>query len=179
MKTRVNNILKTALLVGLTATLLASCGKKNSSGGKKSGGGTVVDDYGIYSTANGAPGNWFEIVEQENPCYQGGQRAFVQIPLNANVNAGAVHVGVSSYGDITVVHAETGQPTMDVYICPRADLTGQGDILQYPVLNTSYECPISEVTAADIVLYGSQVQYQVKFAPIHIPNAGRYSQICQ
>lgn len=181
MKKRVQNLLKAAVMLGLTSTLMVSCGKKNTTGGGGSDSG-IYDVYTqTYAGAQGMnlPSNWFEIIAQENPCQQGGRRAQVQIPVDVNVNAGGLYVGVTSYGDVSVIHNQGGRPVMDLHICPRAGLTGQGQLTQHPVLNNSRVCPIGEITAGDVVLYGQQVHYQLKFAPIHIPNGGRYSRLCQ
>ena len=180
-----SRFIKNLVVLTSLAFLAIGCGSDNTSG---NGTNTTVDpySYGTYPTTgtySGQYGNYsmeqiLSIVSQENTCAQGGTRAFVQVALQGvSVNMGSSHIGISSYGDIAIVHNNNGS-MMDLYICPRTGATGQGQLLQNPVIETSQYCPVGQITAADIVLSG-QVQYQVKFAPIHIPSAGRYSSVCQ
>lgn len=162
---------KLVLLVSLSSLLLTACGGKNKSGGSKSnstdnwGGGTILNN----GNGQTLPPNWRDIVRQENPCDQGGNRATVSFPLNgANANAGAIYVGASPFGDIAYVNNNGNQTMMTIEVCPRAGASGQGSLLSNPVLNNSYDCPVGEITAVDMVLQGQYQQYQVKFAPISV-----------
>lgn len=185
MKTRatVSKFLKNLGVLSVITMMSIACGKDNTSG--KSGnnsnvnGGTGIYNYPGYGNVYGTMSldQILVTVGQENPCLQGGQRAYTQIPLQGiNVNVGSSHLGVSPFGDIAVVH-NIGQPVMDLLICPRAGLTGQGQLLYNPIIETSQFCPVGQITAADVMLSG-QVPYQVKFAPIHIPGTDQLSQIC-
>lgn len=184
MKTRatVSKFLKNLGILGAISIMAVSCGGDNTSG--KSGNSNTgnIGTFGNYPGYGNVYGNMsldqmMPIIGQENPCAMGGQRSYVQIPLQGiNVNVGMSHVGVSPFGDIAVVH-NIGQPVMDLHICPRAGLTGQGQLLYNPIIETSQWCPVGQITAADVMLSG-QVPYQVKFAPIHIPGTDQLSQLC-
>lgn len=187
MKTRatVSKFLKNLAVLGAISAMAVGCGADNTSGksGNSTAGtngyGTGVYNYPGYGNQYGnmTLDQMLPIIAQENPCLQGGQRSYVQIPLQGiNVNVGSSHLGVSPFGDIAVVH-NVGQPVMDLHICPRAGITGQGQLLYNPILETSQYCPVGQITAADIMLSG-QVPYQVKFAPIHIPGTDQLSQLC-
>jgi hypothetical protein len=181
-RTSKTRMLKNLVILSSLAILAVGCGNQNTSG--KGDDTTGYNGYGTPGTyGTGQYGQYsmdqiISIVGQENQCAQGGQRSFVQVPLNGtNVNIGSSHVGVSSFGDIAIVHNINGGTMMDLYICQRAGASGQGQLLQNPVLEASQNCPVGQITAADLVLSGQQ-QYQVKFAPIHIPGTNRYSQVC-
>lgn len=183
MKTRatVSKFLKNLGVLGAISLMAISCGGKNTSGKTKnsSTNGTGIYNYPGYGNTYGnmTLSQMMPIIGQENPCAQGGQRSYVQIPIQGvNVNVGSGHIGVSPFGDIAVVH-NIGRSVMDLYICPRAGLTGQGQLLYNPILATSKYCPIGQITAADVMLSG-QVPYQVKFAPIYIPGTNQLSQLC-
>tara|TARA_B100001971_G_C18268036_1_gene596498 strand:- start:69340 stop:69912 length:573 start_codon:yes stop_codon:yes gene_type:complete len=161
-----------------------ACGENNTSGKKKTSSGIYPwgNTYGggVYSGGNGnsLPSNWLDIVAQENPCQFGGQRAQAQMQVQANVNVGALYVGVTSEGDISLVQNQGGIAMMTVYICPRPDLTGQGSITKQPITENSVYCPVGQVSASDVTLQGQYGQYYLKFAPIHIPGTDRISQLC-
>lgn len=188
MKTRatVSKFLKNLGALGVISMMAISCGGDNTSGQSRNTSpgingipGTGIYNYPGYGNVYGnmSLDQMLPIIGQENPCALGGQRSYVQIPLNGiNVNVGSSHVGVSPFGDIAVVH-NIGQPVMDLHICPRAGLTGQGQLLYNPIIETSQWCPVGQITAADVMLSG-QVPYQVKFAPIHIPGTNQLSQLC-
>jgi hypothetical protein len=181
-RTSTARLFQNLVILSSLAMLAIGCGNENTSG-KGNNNAPINNGYGIGQYGNGQYGQYsmqqiIEIVGQENQCAQGGQRALVQIPLNGvNVNIGNSHVGVSSYGDIAIVH-NNGAAVMDIYICQRAGVSGQGQLLANPILEASQQCPIGQITAANIVLSGQQ-QYQVAFRPIHIPNVNIYSQVCQ
>ena len=181
-RTSTTRLFKNLVILSSLAMLAIGCGNENTSG-KGNNNAPINNGYGIGQYGNGQYGQYsmqqiIEIVGQENQCAQGGQRALVQIPLNGvNVNIGNSHVGVSSYGDIAIVH-NNGAAVMDIYICQRAGVSGQGQLLANPILEASQQCPIGQITAANIVLSGQQ-QYQVAFRPIHIPSVNIYSQVCQ
>ncbi len=188
----------------ISATMV-SCGKNNKSGGgsSSSGGGIGVGGFGSYGNINvagysGNLGQLLNVVASENPCrttgggygYGYGQqpyqnsnaRTVVAIPLQGiNVNAGSLYVGVTPEGDIAVVSNTNGGPRMELHLCARPDLTGQGQLMANPVLNSSQRCPIGEITASDVMLQSSAgaQPYILKYAPIHIPGTDRYSSICQ
>lgn len=178
-------LLKSLLSIALLSTLFVSCGQDNKTGqssrNSSIGSGIWGNVYnnGQYGGGNGAqlPSNFLDIIAQENTCVQGGQRSQAQITLNQNINAGSLYVGVTSYGDISVVQNRGGVATMTMYICPRAGLTGQGQLMQNPIVNISQACPVGEISRAHMVLTG-QPSYEVIFRPIHIPNSGIRSSLC-
>jgi len=192
MKTRANHFFKIAFMAVLVSTLFVSCGKNNSSGG---GSNTVTPNpYGTYpgSTYAGVgqlPSNFIQIIEQENPCRTGvggvpanAARISAVIPLQgANVNAGGVFVGVTPEGDVGIITNQAQGPVMEIRLCPRPDLTGNGQLVSNPVLNTSQMCPVGEITAATISLASSSGMgnYTLPFAPIHILGTDRFSTLCR
>lgn len=203
MKKRETHYLKKLIMALVMATLLVSCGQDNESGKKSSsynGFGVAGFNYNGIVSANGTnlPSNWQQTVANENPCrsttnsygngYQqnqqisSGTRQRIVIPMTGyNVNAGAAYVGVTPEGDIGIVSNQAQGAVLEVYLCNRPDVTGQGQVIKQPALNTSYSCPLSEITASDITLstnsgYGD---YLLKFAPIHIPGTDRYSSLCR
>ena len=163
--------------MSVIAMMAISCGQNNTSG-KSGNSGTNGGITGIGTFgSNVSMQQVISVVGQQNPCLQGGNRIPVQIPLQGiQVNAGSTHVGVSPFGDIAIVQ-NAGQSIMSLYICPRAGLTGQGQLLYNPIIEADQNCPVGKITAADVMLTG-QVSYQVKFAPIHIPGTDRISQLC-
>lgn len=194
MRTRVKGVktaglgLKRLATFMVAATIMVSCGKNNTSGtttDQADNWNTWGDGYtlpgGTYGSGNGnqLPGNWMNVVSQENPCYQGGQRSTAQLELNINANAGGAFVGVTSYGDIAVVANQNGRTVATMYICPRYGLTGQGQFISQPVIESSPYCPIGQVSNLDVQL-GSQAgqPYYLAFRPIHIPGTGYQSSLC-
>lgn len=194
MRKRENHYFMKLFIALVMSTLLVSCGQENESGKKRSS----TNPFGInggysytgFTSANGQNvSGLLTQVGNENPCqysYQqavanNNQRIRTVVPLTGvNVNAGAVHVGVTVEGDIAVVSRQNNAPVMEIYLCRRPGATGQGQMTRQPALNTSYYCPISEITAASVVLTsGTGQPYILEFFPIHVPNAGKYSQICQ
>lgn len=162
-----------------------SCGENNTTGKNKNRNNSVYPwggtfGGGTYHGGNGnqLPSNWLDVVAQQNPCQFGGQRAQAQMQVQANVNVGALYVGVTSEGDMAIVNNQNGVAVMTVYICPRPDLTGQGTITRQPITESSQFCPVGQVTASDVTIQGQYGQYYLKFAPIHIPGTDRISQLC-
>jgi hypothetical protein len=181
MRTSKARFFKNLVVLSSLAILAVGCGNQNTSG---KGSNNAPINTGINGFNNGQYGQYsgqqlLSIVGNENPCVAGGQRAYVQIPVNGmNINMGSTHIGVSSLGDIAIFQ-NNGAPTLDLHICQRAGATGQGQLLANPILETSQLCPVSQVTAANVVLSGQQVQYEIAFRPIHIPQVGIFSSICQ
>jgi hypothetical protein len=192
MRTRARNFFKVTTMLTLMSLLLISCGGENESGNNRNN----VNGYnyaGISTAGNGIslPGNWLQIVHNENPCRVNsnfnGQNTSVSgkirvvVPLQgANINAGAFYAGVTPEGDVGIVSNQGNGPVMEVFLCPRADVSGQGSLMATPVLNTSRECPIGEITAANISLQGQfGYNYNLSFAPINILGTDRRSSLCQ
>jgi hypothetical protein len=188
-------------MVALATTLMVSCGKENKSGDPtnnnqySNNGGFGGYNYGNINTNNmNLPGNWQNIVMNENPCqistYQNGSpfnnngtgRTRVVIPLNGvNINQGSVHIGVTPEGDIAIASNQAQGAVVELLLCPRPDLTGQGGLMNNPVLESDSSCPLSKITDTDISLssnsgYGN---YILQFAPIHIYGTDRYSSLCR
>jgi len=176
---------KKALMLSVLALSLVACGENNTTGKSSNSTSGTWGQFGGYGggqyyggNGNQLPSDWLDRVGQENPCQMGGQRAQAQMAVQANVNVGALYVGVTSEGDIAVVNNENGAPTMTLFICPRPDLTGQGSITNQPITEASQYCPVGQVSASDVQLQGQYGQYYLKFAPIHIPGTNRISSIC-
>jgi len=181
--------LKSLGVLFAVALISISCGKNNSSGKSSNTAGVGgIGGIGVPGTgAYGYPGygtqygnytlqQMMDIVAQENPCFEGGVRQYVQIPINMNVNSGGAYIGVTSYGDIAVVQNQ-GQAVLEAFICPRSSANGQGQLTQNPVINIAENCAVSEISAAQMIL-GSQFgqPIQVNFRPIYYGNG---SQLCQ
>lgn len=204
MKKRETHYLKKLFMALVVSTILVSCGQDNRSGGDdvfNNGLGVGGFNYAGIASVNGTtlPANWLQTVGAENPCrstnlnygqgysqYQNvnaaGNRQRIVIPLSQyNVNAGAAYVGVTPEGDIGIVSHQNQGPVLEVYLCARPDVTGQGQMIRQPALNTSYTCPVSEITASDITLQTNQGlgDYLLKFAPIHIQGTDRRSSLCR
>jgi hypothetical protein len=179
---RFSGFLKNLAAITLMGVISVGCGQSNKSGGNSSSNNGTTPPITTHPNTgiNGStlPSNYIGVIRNENPCQEGGQRTSTQFPLQGiSVNAGAVYVGVSSYGDIAVVSNTASGPMMQLEICMRAGATGQGQMLANPVINNSDYCPVGEITAADITLQG-QIPMQVKFAPIHVPGTYRTSSLC-
>ena len=177
-----NRIVST-LVLALAAAMLSSCGGKNTSGGGSTtdilGGGTVIQG------GNGQvlPGNWREIIKQENPCRDGSggmhqNRQSATIPVQTHTNVGAIHVGVTSMGDVAYVSNNGGSTNLTIEICQRPGMAPTGHQFGNMILNMSQTCPVAEITQAYAVLSG-QVPYEIVFRPIHIPQGGVMSSLCQ
>jgi len=199
MKTTKNGLagfLKNLGAIAVIGLMVASCGKENKSGNSGSG-GAIPPTVGTYpSTMNGnqLPANWLDIVAQENPCagsqqgYQVGnpgaginqrQQSQLAVNGNVNVNAGAIYLGVTSYGDIALVQNQNGQAIMNTYTCPRGGAAGQVQLVQNKVvaLNLSNECEVDEITAANVMVTVQGVGMELAFRKINIP--GAQSSICR
>lgn len=171
MKTRatVSKFLKNLGVLGLISLAAVSCGKDNTSG-QSSNASTTAGIYSQYPGYGNVYGTMtldqiMTAVSAENPCDQGGTRVRVQIPLQMNVNTGSSYLGVTSFGDIAVAYNQA-QPVIDLYICPRAGATGQGQLSYNPILETSTQCPVGQISAAEVILSG-QVPYTLRFRPIN------------
>jgi hypothetical protein len=186
MKTRAMNFFKVTTMLTLMSILMISCGKENESG--KTSNSTNNGYPGISSAGNGGislPSNWLQRVQNENPCItvnnnQNPTRQRVDVPLQGtNINAGAFYVGVTPEGDVGVVINRNGiGAVMEVYLCPRPDATGQGSLMATPVVNNSNECPVGEISRANISLSAQYGAYNLSFAPIHILGTDRTSSMC-
>lgn len=176
------------MLFAFTALMLASCGGNNTSGGGSSNGNPVnpIDGGGIIQGGNGQalPPNWREIVRRENPCRDGSSglhqnRQIVQIPVQVQTNAGALHVGVTSMGDVAYVQNNGGGAQVTLEICQRLGMANTGHQFGNMILNLSRTCPVAEISQAYMRLSG-QVPYEVNFRRIDAPNfEGQSSSLCQ
>jgi hypothetical protein len=172
MKTlRTGKILRSLLTVALLSTLFVSCGNDNTTGQSSrnslSGG---LGGFGAYGSMNSG---YLSTIANENRCAQGGQRSITQVQVNQPTTAGGLFVGVTSFGDIAIIQNQV----MVLHICPRAGLSGQGRLLQAPIVNNSLSCPIDEISSAQMELTG-QVNYRVNFRPISVPQMGIQSSLC-
>jgi hypothetical protein len=185
MKTRakVSKFLKNLSFFALMAVFAVSCGKDNTSGksGNSGSGFTSgIGSYGTFPNQASLP-QIMQVVAQQNPCWEGGQRSTVQIALQMNVNVGSSYMGVTPFGDIMVV-SNYGQPRAELYICPRAIMsqgTTGGTLTRNPIVQADPLCPIGKIDAATVVFNTNWGPVQLPFAPIHIPGTNRISQLCQ
>ncbi len=170
-----SKVLKNLLLILSVAMIAVSCGQDNTSGKSGNNNGIGVGGFGAYGTNGGVTlDQALQVIGSERQCLEGGQRQIVQLQLNQQVNAGAVHFGVSSFGDIAV----TSGNIVQVYACPRAGQFAQSaqQINRY-ILETSQNCPVSQITSGPTVLNVAGAGFGVIFTPIHIPGY-RNSQLC-
>lgn len=184
LKLSLGAALKKVLMLSVLALMVASCGENNTTGKKRNNVGNWGSFGGFgggqYYGGNGntLPNDWMDRIAMENPCHYGGQRAQTQLQVNSTVNVGAMYAGVTSEGDIAIVNNQGGVAVMTLFICPRPDLTGQGNITRQPITEASQFCPIGQITASDVSISGQYGTYYLKFAPIHIPGTDRISSIC-
>lgn len=121
-----------------------------------------------------------QIIAQENPCVNGGQRFETTIPLIARQTPlNSFYVGVSASGDIAYVSNTDGLTKLHLNLCPRAGADGSGYIIKKFELNTSSNCEFDEITAGDIFL-GTRMDYNypIKFFPVNIPGTKQLSSLC-
>jgi hypothetical protein len=190
---KIKNFFNLFFMVSSFVVLTTSCGKKNTSGG---GGGQVVEAPigGVPGVGLPGPGGQIQgitanttqavqIVRQETICREGSGRTTIQMQLPTLTGSiGATYIGKTSFGDIAYIVNFNGISQLVMEICQRAGLIqgqSQGTLSYLPILNRNlFNCLLDEITAMDVNLTGQGVQYQLAFAPVHIPNAGRFSQIC-
>lgn len=140
MRTQIFKAFKNALILSTTALLLVSCGKKNTSGGSSN---DSIDSFGLSGSKGG--------------------RRIVSFPLQGvNSNAGAIYVGVTSFGDIAYVQGKT----ITIEVCPRSGMNGQGSTNQ-PVLMQDSMCLVG-VLVMDAQIGGPYGAYDMKFAPLSV-----------
>ena len=183
MKKQLKEIIKQGLLLTVLSLALISCGKNNKSGSSSSSTtttGTITG--GTYQGGNGTvlPGNWLDVLFNENRCQYNGTREKKVINLQGiSINAGGLYIGATSNGDIAVVSNQNNQPVMDLYLCPRQGMVG-GQLLSNPIINYSSLCPMGEITQANVRLNGSNGGYSIEaFRPVHIQGTNVRSSLCQ
>ncbi len=172
MRTRANSFLKVIFTFTLLSTLLVSCGKENESGG--SSGSSSSWSGGVTSVGNGnkLPSDWVKRLENEYRCNTGystsnsRQRLGVQASGQLNLNANALHVGVTMEGDILIMSNKNNRITVELRACRRAANSTQAQFYTYPAINVSRNCAIGEVTAANVMLQTQYGPYELKFFPI-------------
>ncbi len=187
MKTRAKNILKGLFMLALVSTVFVSCGKNNSSGG---GGGSSSSDPwsgGVTAAGNGSKllSDWRNRIFNEYRCQtfnQNGAQTNKRLKLNVQspgpvqLNAGALHVGVSTEGDVLIMSNSNNQVRIELYACERPAPQQSAQFIQTPILNQSSMCSISEVSAADIFAGSNQGAYHLVFFPIGLSGG---SSLCQ
>jgi hypothetical protein len=179
------NFFKVTTMLTLMSLLLISCGKENESGKTSKSNG--YNYPGMSSSGNGVglPSNWLTVVQNENPCktYNGTtstNKIRVTVPLQGiNINAGSFYVGVTAEGDVGIVSNQSSGPVMEMYLCPRPDVTGQGSLASTPIVNNSNECPVGEVSSANISLSAQYGAYNLAFYPINVVGTNHSSSLCQ
>lgn len=194
MKMRAKKAVKLLMVAALSSLMLVGCGKDNKSSSNSS-----RNDFnypGTTFTGNGSnlPNNWLDILMSENRCMDMGmgntsnRRVRIQIPLQGmNVNAASLYVGITYEGDVGVVTQRNGTGILDLYACPRPDLrsNAQGFIMSAngmpPVLNTSLNCALGEITAMNAGVNTQMGGYQFAFYPIYLNGANKPngSSLCQ
>lgn len=177
---REKDLFKTVFMTFLITTTMVSCGDNKSGSGGSSGPNNGISVYGGADMYGGAQiNNYVRTISQESQCQQGGSRTKISIPLQGvNINTGSIYFGKTAQGDIAVIQNQNGQSIMEVLLCPRSGLSGQGRLIgNSVVVNSSYSCPFSEITAASIELNSNQFgPVPLAFYPIDID--GR-SSLCQ
>ncbi len=178
-----SRFLKNLFVFSTVALLAVACGKENTSGDDDDSLLNGYSNYGTYTNGNGQSVNLQEalnIVGQERRCLEGGQRTRRQIQLQGNINIGAVHMGVSTYGDIAITANQGGQAVLDIYVCPRSNQAPQ-QVVQASqfILETSNSCPVAQISYGFATATIQGASFNMGFAPIHIPGTDRRSAICQ
>ena len=102
------------------------------------------------------------------------------------MNQGAIYVGVTPAGDIAVVSGNGVQNNAQLFICNVAPLTGNLQVIGQTIVENSFHCSFGQITAMDIRVefavnqgFGGGFPDILQFAPVHIPSAGRISNVCQ
>jgi len=136
----------------------------------------IYPEYTISSTQQ-----MLHTIKAENQCAAGETRSFSTVELKGTKTYGdTLYAGVSSYGDIALVHNEDGKTMADLYICSRTSSNGKGQVLGNFNIETSSRCILGQITFGDLILDTDHgLNYQVKFAPIDIPGTDRVSSLCQ
>lgn len=183
-------ILGTTLLMLLTA-----CGKENKSGQSSynysnpycmGGYGCNQSYYGAGNIgAINSPYALVNTAQAENPCVAGSYYANQRIPIqtqivtNSVVATNDIFVGVTSYGDVAAIIGNgTRNPILVAYICPRSNMSGQGQI-STPVLGaTSVYCRNAKPITAMNMMFPDG--YMARFRdPGFGSSAGRPFTFCQ
>ncbi len=172
MRTRAKSFLKVIFTFTLLSTLLVGCGKENESGG--SSGSSNSWNGGVTSVGNGnkLPSDWVKRLENEYRCNTGystnnsRQRLGVQVPGQLNLNANALHVGVTLEGDILIMSNKNNRTTVELRACRRPANSSQAQLYTQPVVNVSRVCAIGEITAANVMVQTQYGPYELVFFPI-------------
>ncbi len=121
------------------------------------------------------------IIAEDNPCMVTGKqkRTQTRVILNAETPEGSRFYGVSDYGDLAVVYHDQGKTILDLYLCSREKLNGEGNISADFVLESSSDCIVDQITSGEITLGSTlSTDYRIKFSPIYIPGTKRQSSLC-
>jgi hypothetical protein len=175
-----SKVLKNLLLILSVAMIAVSCGGDNTSG-KSGNNGIGVNGYGAYGSNGGVtPEQALQVIGNERRCLEGGQRIRIQAQnFNKNVNANAIHFGVSTFGDIAIARNIQGTSILEIYACPRSGQPAQqAQALTQFVLESSQICPVSQITYGYAKLQIGGYGFDVGFAPIHVQGTDRRSQLC-
>lgn len=142
--------------------------------------GVQTSGEGHFSSLRGLPSNSLEIIGKENPCEVGSTRLRTSITLeNQDVDKDSIYAGVTPEGDIATIQKHNGKTVLDMYICSRPDMAGQGTISRKFTTQVSLQCNIDEIIG-DVMIettsdYGS---YMLAFAPIDVIGTERKSSLC-
>ena len=125
--------------------------------------------------------NLLEVLKKENPCFNDPaiERIYKSTNLNRVINRGSVFAGVTPDGDIAITYRVGGRTRLDLHLCTRSDLNGNGQVVSNPELNFRPECQVDEITVMNISLgtkdYSSHL---LAFSPIDIVGTDRKSSLC-
>ncbi|MBT4792043.1 MAG: hypothetical protein HON90_10765 [Halobacteriovoraceae bacterium] len=190
MKTRVKSFIRAIFIATLASTVFVSCGETNKSGGSND----PAPAPGTINTAGTGqilPANWRDLIFQQYPCkvYTNNyntpygapsaptnnvrRRTTLTAAGQIHINAGALHVGVTTEGDVLIMSNNNNTVNLELHSCERPGLQVQASaqFMAQPVINDSKYCAMGEVTAADISLgattqYGQNFQLHFAFYPV-------------
>ncbi len=170
---------KLLFMFTLISLVAVGCGRNNVSGTKSRNnglpgvGGIGVGGVGGLGTSSPLAG----IVLQENPCISGAGRMLANIPLTmmTNVAINSTYIGVTSEGDVATITNMGQGPILTLHLCQRPGLTsGQGQLTQNPVINSSRYCRVDEITAASVVLQSTMgMPYSLNFRALHFGSSAQ------
>ncbi len=156
------------IMILVLFALVTACGKDNKSG-KKNNGYYGFNQLGTVSQFGGSSiaYNGFSVqqVVLENRCINGApdqyrQRVTVQAPVQSVISNGDIWVGVTSFGDVAVVGGTAQGPIMEMYLCPRSQMTGGTAQPSLVTLLPYTSCRIKQMNASVRLTDGSVANFR-------------------
>ncbi len=125
----------------------------------------------LISFASHADSN-LQKLKQELPCPDGANHQVKELEATGKIkiNVGAEHFGQTLTNDILRISNLNGKESITVYYCPvpKSMKLKAFDFSMQPILNNSFYCSVSEISAADIMIKTNieNESYNKAFFPI-------------